>query len=105
MRYLVKLIFILAAVLIILCSCTKTKIETVYKPVYPNMPNISYPQTLRTEICQFKSVEYGDVIVGYDKENLKCHIYNQEVYQKQIRLYQQVIDTVNKERTEWRNKK
>ena len=98
------IIFIVVATIMMITGCTRTKTEYVYKSVYPNLPDITYPQTLRAEICKFTPVGKDGVVVGYDKENLKCYLNNQEVYKKQITLYQKKIDMVNTERKEWREK-
>ena len=95
---------LLVFIICILFSCTKVETQYVYKSVYPNLPDVSYPQTLRAEICKFSPVKDEKVIVGYDKENLKCYLNNQEVFKKQISLYQKKIDMINAERKEWREK-
>jgi len=96
------IVFILAILLSF--SCTKIKTEYVYKPVYPNLPDVTYPQTLRAEICKFEPVVDDKIIVGFDEANLKCYLNNQEVFKKQISLYQKKIDMVNEERKDWREK-
>lgn len=101
-----KIIIVIIAFIIalLITGCVKTKTEYVYKSIYPNLPDVSYPQTLRAEICKFSPVNDEKVIVGYDKENLKCYLNNQEVFKKQISLYQKKIDMINAERKEWREK-
>lgn len=96
------LLFFIA--LMVMFGCTQTKIETVYKSVYPNLPDVSYPQTLRAEICRFEPVQDEKLVVGFDEANLKCYLNNQEVFKKQISLYQKKIDMINAERKEWREK-
>lgn len=98
------IVIIVFGMIMMIAGCTRTKTEYVYKSVYPNLPDITYPQTLRAEICKFTPVGKDGVVVGYDKENLKCYLNNQEVYKKQIALYQKKIDMVNTERKEWREK-
>lgn len=96
-------IVLLFAIFITL-GCTKTVYQTEYKSVYPNLPDVTYPQTLRAEICKFEPITEGRLVVGFDKDNLKCYLNNQETFKKQITLYQKKIDMVNAERKEWRNK-
>lgn len=101
-----KIIIWIVFIFAILCAfgCTKTVYQTEYKSVYPNLPDVSYPQTLRAEICKFEPVNKDNIVVGFDKQNLKCYLNNQEVFKKQISLYQKKIDMVNTERKEWREK-
>lgn len=106
METLKKIIIWIVFLFSILCAfgCTKTVTQTVYQPIYPNLPDVTYPQTLRAEICKFTPVTQEPVVVGFDKENLKCYLNNQEVFKKQISLYQKKIDMINEERKEWREK-
>lgn len=98
-----KIVIILLALMLVGCNTVKT--ETVYQNVYPNLPDIYKPTSLNLKYCEMKTPEYeSKIIVGFDKENLKCYIYNQEVIRKQFQLYNGIIDEVNRERKIWRDK-
>lgn len=100
---------ILCAVLLI--GCTTVKTETVYKTVYPNLPNISYPNTLHLNYCKMDIVKdfqgnliSSNIFVGFSKDDYRCYLHNQEVINKQFELYQGIIDEVNSQRKQWREK-
>ena len=104
-RWLILILFLF------LIGCTTVKTETVYKSVYPNLPNIEYPSSLHLSFCKMDIVkdEQGNLIssnifVWFSKDDYKCYLHNQEVIKKQIELYQGIIDEVNSQRKIWREK-
>ena len=42
------------------------------------------------------------IFIGFDKENYKCYLKNQEINREQKLLYQKVIDEMNNERIKWK---
>ena len=44
----------------------------------------------------------NSIFVGFDKENYKCYLKNQEINREQKLLYQKVIDEMNQERIKWK---
>lgn len=97
-----KIIILIIAML--LCACT-TKTEIVYKSVYPDLPQLESPLILTTSPCKFSypSNEDSNIFVGFDKENYKCYLKNQEINREQKLLYEQFIKEINKERQNWNN--
>lgn len=89
--------------ILFLVSCTTTKTEIVHKNVYPELPLIEQPNVLTLHACKF-SIPKNDesIFIGFDKENYKCYLKNQEINREQKLLYQKVIEEINKERTEWK---
>lgn len=80
-----------------------TKTEVVYQTVYPDLPTLNSPLVLSIKSCHFSKPQNDDTIyVGYDKENYKCHLKNQEIIREQILLYENFIQEVNNERNEWK---
>lgn len=97
-----KILMIMMMLLTI--GCVKTKTEYVYKTVYPDLPEISQPNVLTLHACKFTyPKEESDIFVGFDKENYKCYLKNQEINREQKLLYQKVINEVNAERLKWKN--
>lgn len=89
--------------ILFLVSCTTTKTEVVYKNVYPELPLIEQPNVLTLHACKFSFPENDEsIFIGFDKENYKCYLKNQEINREQKLLYQKVIDEINKERSEWK---
>ena len=43
-----------------------------------------------------------NIFIGFDKENYKCYLKNQEINREQKLLYQKVIDEMNNERIKWK---
>ena len=43
------------------------------------------------------------IFVGFDKENYKCYLKNQEINREQKLLYEKFVDEINKERQKWKN--
>ena len=95
-----KMLFI---ILFLIAGCAP-KTEYVYKTVYPDLPEISQPNVLTLHACKFAyPKEESDIFVGFDKENYKCYLKNQEINREQKLLYQKVINEVNAERLKWKN--
>lgn len=85
-------------------ACTQTKTEIVYKSVYPELPELESPLILSTNACHFSMPkdETDDVYVGFDKENYKCYLKNQEAIREQKILYEEFIKEINSERKKWK---
>ena len=93
----------LLALLLLLTACTTTKTEVVYKTVYPELPQIESPLVLATLPCKFSMPTNDETIfVGFDKENYKCYLKNQEINREQKLLYEKFVDEINKERQKWK---
>lgn len=98
-----KKIILILGIMILLSSCTP-KTETVYVATYPTLPQLSEPNILRLETCQWKYIENNnELIIGMDESNFKCYIKNKETIREQILLYKKFIKAINKERMEWNN--
>ena len=99
-----KIVFVII-LLLLLTACTTTKTEIVYQSVYPSLPQLESPMILAKSPCKFSlpSNPESNVFVGFDKENYKCYLKNQEIQREQNLLYEQFIDEVNKERQKWNN--
>ena len=94
----------LLALLLLVTACTTTKTEVVYKTVYPELPQIESPLVLATLPCKFSMPTNDETIfVGFDKENYKCYLKNQEINREQKLLYEKFVDEINKERQKWKN--
>lgn len=94
----------LLALLLLLTACTTTKTEVVYKTVYPELPQIESPLVLATLPCKFSMPKNDETIfVGFDKENYKCYLKNQEINREQKLLYEKFVNEINKERQNWKN--
>ena len=94
----------LLALLLLLTACTTTKTEVVSKTVYPELPQIESPLVLATLPCKFSMPTNDETIfVGFDKENYKCYLKNQEINREQKLLYEKFVDEINKERQKWKN--
>ena len=94
----------LLALLLLLTACTTNKTEVVYKTVYPELPQIESPLVLATLPCKFSMPTNDETIfVGFDKENYKCYLKNQEINREQRLLYEKFVDEINKERQKWKN--
>ena len=88
-------------VIFLITSCVKT--EYIYKNVYPDLPIIQQPNILSLNACKFSLPKNDDsIFVGFDKENYKCYLKNQEINREQKLLYQKVIDEMNQERIKWK---
>lgn len=95
-----KKIVVLILVLM-LCACT-TKPEIVYRNVYPNLPQLESPLTLATTSCHFSVPKNNDSIyIGFDEENFKCYLKNEEIHREQKLLYEKFIEEINIERKKW----
>lgn len=94
---------IILTIMFVLLACTP-KTEYVYKTVYPDLPAISMPNILTLHTCKFSIPENDkNIFVGFDKENYKCYLKNQEINREQKLLYQKVIEEMNNERIKWKN--
>lgn len=96
----------LLVLFLLLAACTKT--EYVYKTVYPDLPIIQQPNILTLNACKFSLPKNDDsIFIGFDKDNYKCYLKNQEINREQKLLYQKVITEMNNERQKWKelNKK
>lgn len=89
--------------ILFLVSCTTTKTEIVYKTIYPDLHVVSQPNILTLNACKF-SIPKNDesIFIGFDKENYKCYLKNQEINREQKLLYKKVIDEMNQERIKWK---
>lgn len=88
--------------IILLCSCTTVETKIVYKNVYPELPQLESPLILSTIPCKFSIPENNDkVFIGFDKENFKCYLKNQEIIREQKLLYEKFINEINNERLKW----
>lgn len=96
-----KILLILS--LLMLCACSTTKTEIVYKSVYPSLPQLESPLILANYPCKFSypSDKETNIFVGFDKENYKCYLKNQEINREQRLLYEQFINEINLERQKW----
>lgn len=96
-----KILMIMMMLLTI--GCVRTKTEIVYKNVYPDLPVVSQPNILTLNACKFSFPKNDDsIFIGFDKENYKCYLKNQEINREQKLLYQKVIDEMNQERIKWK---
>ena len=96
-----KKIFMLTLIFILIACTPKEKI--VYKSVYPDLPVVSQPNILTLNACKFSFPKNDDsIFIGFDKENYKCYLKNQEINREQKLLYQKVIDEMNQERIKWK---
>ncbi len=102
-----KILIILLTIL--LCSCTTVKTEYVYQTVYPELPQLESPLILANIPCTFIMPENPDekIFIGFDKENYKCYLKNQEINREQKLLFEKFVSEINKERKNWnfKNKK
>ena len=91
--------YLLIFFMLCICSCS-TKIEYVYVTQYPELPQIKSPLILPLNKCEFilPEDETSNIFVGYDKQNYKCYIKNQEINREQKLLYEKLIEELNKER-------
>lgn len=98
-----KKIFLFLIVLI-LCACA-TKTEVIYQPVYPNLPQLESPLILSNIPCKFSMPENqtDKFFIGFDKENFKCYLKNQEINREQKLLFEKFVNEINKERKIWNN--
>ena len=97
-----KVIIIL--LLVMLIGCVRTKTEYVYKNVYTELPQVESPLVLATLPCKFSMPKNDETIfVGFDKENYKCYLKNQEINREQKLLYEKFVNEINKERQNWKN--
>lgn len=86
----------------LLCACTTVETKIVYKNVYPELPQLESPLILSTNVCKFTMPKNNDdIFIGYDKENFKCYLKNQEIIREQKLLYEQFIQEINNERLKW----
>lgn len=97
-----KILIIIACLLLLACTTTKT--EIVYKNVYPELPELSSPLVLSLNACEFIMPENEDskIFVGFDEENYKCYLKNQEINREQKVLYEKFINEINSERKQWK---
>lgn len=98
-----KILMIL--MMMFLVGCTSTKTEYIYKNVYPELPQVESPLVLATLPCKFSlpSNPESNVFIGFDKENYKCYLKNQEINREQKLLYEKFVKEINKERQNWKN--
>ena len=99
----IKKIFVIL-VMIVVCGCTTVKTETVYKSVYPDLPELESPLILSNVSCKFSLPENpnSNIFIGFDKENYKCYLKNQEINREQKLLYEKFIEQINQERRQWK---
>lgn len=96
------LFLIMFLIMFLITSCVKT--EIVYKTIYPDLPVINQPNILTLNACKFSIPKNDDsIFIGFDKENYKCYLKNQEINREQKLLYKKVIDEMNNERIKWKN--
>ena len=95
---------LMVMMMFMLLGCVRTKTEYVYKNVYPELPQVESPLVLATLPCKFSMPKNDETIfVGFDKENYKCYLKNQEINREQKLLYEKFVDEINKERQKWKN--
>lgn len=95
---------LIVIIMLMLIGCTKTKTEYIYKNVYPELPEVESPLVLATLPCKFTMPENeSNIFVGFDKENYKCYLKNQEINREQKLLYEKFVKEINKERQTWKN--
>lgn len=98
-------IFFIIITTILLFACTRVKTEVIYESVYPTLPPLESPLILAKTACKFSlpSDKESTIFVGFDKDNYKCYLKNQEIQREQILLYEKFVDEVNLERQKWNN--
>ena len=98
-------IFFIIIMTILLFACARVEKEIIYESVYPTLPALESPLVLAKSACKFSlpSNPESNVFVGFDKENYKCYLKNQEIQREQILLYEKFVDEVNTERQKWNN--
>ena len=98
-----KILMILT--IFLLSGCMTPKTEYIYKNVYPELPEVESPLVLATLPCKFSlpSNPESNVFIGFDKENYKCYLKNQEINREQKLLYEKFVKEINKERQNWKN--
>lgn len=96
---------IMILVVLMLLGCRTTKPEYIYKTVYPELPEVESPLVLATLPCKFAlpSNPESNVFVGFDRENYKCYLKNQEINREQKLLYEKFVAEINHERQNWKN--
>jgi hypothetical protein len=95
---------LMVMMMFMLLGCVRTKTEYVYKNVYPELPQVESPLVLATLPCKFTMPETeSNIFVGFDKENYKCYLKNQEINREQKLLYEKFVKEINKERQNWKN--
>lgn len=95
---------LMVMMMFMLLGCVRTKTEYVYKNVYPELPQVESPLVLATLPCKFSMPKNDETIfVGFDKENYKCYLKNQEINREQKLLYEKFVNEINKERQNWKN--
>lgn len=95
---------LMVMMMFMLIGCVRTKTEYVYKNVYPELPQVESPLVLATLPCKFSMPKNDETIfVGFDKENYKCYLKNQEINREQKLLYEKFVNEINKERQNWKN--
>lgn len=96
-----NLFIIFICILISSCSFFSKKSTILY--VYPDLPVVSQPNILTLNACKFSIPKNDDsIFIGFDKENYKCYLKNQEINREQKLLYKKVIDEMNQERIKWK---
>lgn len=95
-----KIILFILTLFLISCSSNK---EIIYQSVYPELPQLESPLILSTSPCKFSVPENPDknVFIGFDKENFKCYLKNQEINREQKLLFEKFVNEINKERHHW----
>lgn len=98
----IKKIFTLF-VIIFVYGCA-SKPEVIYKSIYPELPNVESPLILSNIPCKFSIPENPNerIFIGFDKENFKCYLKNQEINREQKLLYEKFIEQINQERQQWK---
>ena len=96
-----KILIILLTLM--LCACATTETKIVYQSVYPSLPQLESPMILATSPCKFSMPKAQDekVFIGFDKDNFKCYLKNQEINREQKLLFEDFVKEINLERQKW----
>lgn len=100
-----KKILMAILMIILLTACTTTETKVVYQSVYPSLPQLESPLILAKTPCKFSLPlnPESNVFIGFDKENYKCYLKNQEIQREQNFLYEEFVKEINNERLKWNN--
>ena len=98
-----NLLLLLFLLLITMLSACSTKREVVYETIYPSLPQLSEPNVLSLDTCQwtYPIIKDDKVFIGLDEYNFKCYIENKEIIREQLLLYKKFVEQVNDERKNW----
>jgi hypothetical protein len=77
-----NLLLLLFLLLITMLSACSTKREVVYETIYPSLPQLSEPNVLSLDTCQwtYPIIKDDKVFIGLDEYNFKCYIENDSTF-------------------------